>query len=404
MKNGKASALAGMRVVEASSYIAGPLGAKILGDLGADVIKIENKFTKGDAARFAGSPFKDGVASFMQTLNAGKKCVTFNLKDPRGLELLYGLIKDTDIFIDNRPAGSSEAQGLGYDRLCEINPQIIVIRVTGYGLTSSKYRDWIAFDPLFEGLSGFMTVTGEPGTPPVKAGVAIGDMSAGTWVALAAVTAYHYREKTGKGQLVDFAMLDGMLALMENNLATYSFSGKAPGKIGNRHPNVGPFNTFKCKDDKYVFIVCGNNKQAFKLFEVIGHPELKDDPHCQSQNDIVAYHGVIEPLIQEFTDQHTADEVVSALVSNSIAAGPIFDMEDVYNDQYFWDRKMIVKVHDDTIGEIAIPGSPLSNMSETPAVVDKPADTLGGSNAAVLKEYLGKTDAEIEQYLKDDVI
>lgn len=404
MAEAKPRALEGMRVIEASSYIAAPLGAKILGDLGADVIKVENKFTGGDAARFAGSPFKDGVASFMQTLNAGKKCVTFNLKDPQGLEFLYELLKDTDIFIDNRPYGASEAQGLGYDKLHEINPGLIVIRVTGYGMTPSKYRDWIAFDPLFEGLAGFMAVTGEPDTPPVKAGVAVGDMSAAIWVALAGVTAYLHKLKTGKGQFIDFSMLDATLALMENNLSTYSFSKKAPGKIGNRHPNIGPFNTFKCKDDVYVFIVCGNNKQAFNLFDVIGHPELKDDPECQTQNDIVAQHERIEPLIQKFVDQHTADEVIDILVKSGIPVGPIYDMEDIYNDQYFWDRKMIVNVQEPTLGEIAIPGSPLANMSETPAVVDKPSDSLGGSNEHVLKEYLGKTDEEIAQYLKNDII
>ncbi len=404
MSEVKPKALAGMRVVEASSYIAGPLGAKILGDLGADVIKIENKSTKGDAARYAGAPFINGVSSFMQTLNAGKKCITFNLKDPKGLKLLYDLLKETDVFIDNRPAGASEKQGLGYEKLREINPKLIVIRVTGYGLTPSKYRDWIAFDPLFEGLAGFMAVTGEPGTSPVKAGVAIGDMSGGTWVALAAVTAYHYREKTGKGQLVDFSMLDGMLALMENNLATYSFSKKIPGKIGNRHPNVGPFNTFKCKDDKYVFIVCGNTKQAYNLFDAIGHPELKDDPRCKTLNEIAANYQLTEPCVQEFADAHTADEVVDALVAAGVAVGPIYDMGDIYADPYFWDRKMIVNVEDPDIGEIAIPGSPLSHMSETPAVVDKPSDRLGGSNELVLREYLGKTDDEIAQYLAEDII
>jgi crotonobetainyl-CoA:carnitine CoA-transferase CaiB-like acyl-CoA transferase len=396
-------ALEGMRVVDSATFIAGPLGAKILGDLGAEVIKIENRFVGGDASRTAGSPFIDGVASFVQTLNAGKKCICINIKDPRGIELYYDLLKKTDVYIDNRPVGVSEELGLGYDKLKEINPGIIVIRVTGFGMTESKYRDWAAFDPIFEGLTGFMSVNGEPNTPPLKAGVAVGDCSGGVWIASAALSAYIYKLKTGKGQLVDFSLTDGLLALMENNVATYAFSGVAPGKIGNRHPNIGPLDSFLCSDG-WMYLAAGSNAQAFALADVIGHPELKNDPKYATPNLRVANQDWLEKFVKEWAGAHTVDEAVSTLTPLGIPAGPIYNMQDVFEDPYFWDRGMLVKVEHPTIGEITIPGTPFGHFSETPAVVNRACGLLGAESEDVFQGLLGLNDEKFKQYMDEQVI
>jgi crotonobetainyl-CoA:carnitine CoA-transferase CaiB-like acyl-CoA transferase len=403
MGNTMPKALEGMKVVDSATFIAGPLGAKILGDLGADVIHVENRFAGGDASRTAGSPFIDGVASFVQTLNAGKKCICINTKDPRGIQLYYDLLKETDVYIDNRPVGVSEKLGLGYDKLKEINPGLIVIRVTGFGMTDSKYRDWAAFDPIFEGLAGFMAVNGEPGTPPVKAGVAIADCSGGVWIASAALSAYIYKLKTGKGQLIDYSLTDGLLALMENNVATYSFSGVVPGKFGNRHPNVGPLNTFKCLDG-YVFLAVGVPSQAMALADLIGHPELKEDERYSTNNLRAANADWIESFIHEWLKDRSAAETIEALTSAGIPAGPIYNMQDVFEDPYFWDRGMLVKVQHPTIGEITIPGTPLGHFSETPAVVDKACGLLGAENAEIFKDRLGLSDELFDQYMEEKVI
>lgn len=403
MENKKPRALEGMKVVESGTFIAGPLGAKILGDLGADVIKIENRFVGGDASRTAGSPFIDGEASFLQTLNAGKKCICINVKDPRGIELYYKLLKEADVYIDNRPVGVSEKLGLGYEKLHEINPGLIVLRVTGFGITESKYRDWAAFNPIFEGLAGLMSVNGEPGTPPQKTGVAVGDCAGGVWIAAAVLAAYVYKQKTGKGQLIDYSMTDGLLALMENNVTTYSFSGVAPGKIGNRHPNIGPFNTFKCADG-WIFLAVGTQGQANAVADIIGHPELKTDPRYASNNIRVANADYIEGLITEWTSQHTFDECIQAFTSSGAACGPIYTQADVFKDPYFWDRGMLVKVQHPKIGEITIPGTPLGHFSETPAVVDRPCGALGGENEEVFKGMLGISDDEFDVLMKDQVI
>lgn len=403
MENKKPKALEGMKVVESGTFIAGPLGAKILGDLGADVIKIENRFVGGDASRTAGSPFIDGEASFLQTLNAGKKCICISTKDPRGIQLYYDLLKDTDVYIDNRPVGVSEKIGLGYDKLKEINPGLIVIRVTGFGMTESKYRDWNAFNPIFEGLAGLMAVNGEPGTRPQKTGVAIGDCAGGVWIATAALAAYIYKLRTGKGQLIDLSLTDGLLALMENNVTTYSFSGKAPGKIGNRHPNIGPFNTFECSDG-WIFLAVGTQGQANALADIIGHPEIKDDPRYATNNIRVENYEWIEEMITAWTSKHSVDECVNTFTSSGIAAGPVFTQAEVFKDSLFWTRKMLVKVNHPKLGEITIPGTPLSHMSETPGVVDRACGALGGENAEIFKGRLGMSDEDFEKYMAEKVI
>ena len=396
-------ALEGMKVIDSATFIAGPIGAKILGDMGADVIKVENRAVGGDASRTAGSPFIEGVASFVQTLNAGKKCICINTKDPRGLELYYDLLRETDVYIDNRPVGSSEALGLGYDKLKEINPGLIVIRVTGFGMTDSKYRDWAAFDPLFQGLTGFMAVNGEPNTPPLKAGVAVADCSGGVWVASAAMAAYIHKLKTGKGQLIDFSLACAYLALMENNVTTYSFSGVAPGKIGNKHPNVGPFNTYECSDG-WVYVACGVDAQAFGLAKVIGHPELIDDERYKTPNLRVQNQDWYEVFINEWISQQTVEAAIEQLVAGGCTAGPIYTQEDVFKDDYFWGRNMLVKVDHPTIGEITIPGSPLSFCSETPAIVDKACGLLGAENEEIFKGRLGLSDEDFETYMAEGVI
>lgn len=367
--------LSGLRVIELARILAGPWAGQTLADLGAEVIKVESP--EGDDTRRWGPPFVeregDRSAAYFHACNRGKKSVTADFRTPEGQAFVRDLVRDADVVIENFKVGGLRKYGLDHDSLMKLNPRLIYCSITGFGQTG-PYAPRAGYDFIIQGMSGLMSVTGEPDRQPQKVGVAVTDIFTGIYAATAILAALHQRNRTGRGQHIDMALFDVATAIMANQAMNHLVSGKPPSRMGNAHPNIVPYSVFDCADG-WIIIATGNDAQYRRLCDLLGLAALATDPRFATNAERVANREELTALITDATRQRRRDELLSACEAAGIPAGPINDMRDVFADPQIVARAMRIEPE-------GIPGvrSPF-RFSDAELSLDRASPRLGSHNA-----------------------
>lgn len=388
--------LAGIRVIELARVLAGPWAGQMLADMGADVIKVESP-DGGDDTRAWGPPFvesKDGdnlSAAYYHSTNRGKRSITVDLKSDEGRETVRRLVKTADVVIENFKRGGLEKYGLDYQSLRALNPKLIYCSITGFGQTG-PYADFAGYDYIVQGMSGFMSITGEPDGQPMKAGVAVADIFTGIYSVTAIQAALIHAMRTGQGQHVDMALLDVQSAVLANQNMNYLMSGNAPVRLGNAHPNISPYEVVPTADG-FLILAVGNDGQFRRLCKILGIETVADDERYATNKARVAHKVEVRQLVSTETLKWLKRDLLTACETNAVPAGPINSIEEMFADPQVQARGLRVDLEaaDGTI----IPGvrTPIV-LSETPLHYNRPSPRLGEHQQEVLAELI-----EIERNL-----
>ncbi|HEU5422686.1 MAG TPA: CoA transferase [Nitrolancea sp.] len=392
--------LDGIRVLDLSRVLAGPYCTMVLGDLGAEVIKIEQPGS-GDDTRAWGPPWAGGESAYYLSINRNKQSVTLNLKSERGREILRALARQSDIVVENFKVGALDRMGIGYDALAAENPGLIWCSITGYGQTG-PYADHPGYDFVAQGEAGIMSITGEAEGEPTKVGVAIVDITTGLFAGNAILAALHARDLTGRGQRIDAALLTSAVAWLANVGSNYLISGKVPGRLGNAHPNIVPYQTFRARD-RWMTVAVGNDRQFRALAGIVGRSELAEDARYATNPARVANRDTLVALLEEIFATRDADDWLAAMNAAGIPSGPINTVDRVFAHPQVLHRDMLVEVPHPTAGSVRLAGIPFT-LSGTPASVRLHPPLLGEQTEAVLHERLGLSPDEIARLRDEGVI
>jgi CoA:oxalate CoA-transferase len=391
--------LSGITVLDLTRVLAGPYATMLMADLGAVVIKVENP-KGGDEARGFG-PFVNGVSGYFASVNRGKRGITLDLKRPRGREIFLGLVGKADVLVENFRPRTMERLGIGYETLSAVNPRLVYAALSGFGRTGPRANE-AAYDMIIQGMSGIMSLTGEPGGKPVRVGTSIGDLSAALFGVIAISLALYRRERTGQGALVDIAMLDSLFSLLENAVMRTGVEGVPPRPLGTRHSTIAPFDVFATRDGPLV-LACGNEALWGRFVNAVGRPDLLEDGRFSTNRlrseNVDALTGVINGILSE----KTTAEWLLVLKAAEVPAGPLLDVSDAMRDPQITARGMIHRVAQAGAGTITAAGNPIRIDDEVPwPSVGAPA--LGEHTDEVLSEILGMTTDEIEGLRREGVI
>jgi crotonobetainyl-CoA:carnitine CoA-transferase CaiB-like acyl-CoA transferase len=394
--------LEGVRVVEMGSLLAGPFCGQLLADFGAEVIKVEPP-GKGDPMRLWGRHRKEGRTLWWPIIARNKKSVTLNLREEQGQELARRLIAGADVVVENFRPGTLERWGLGYEDLREINPGLVMVRVSGYGQTG-PYRDQAGFGSIGEAMGGIRHVTGFPDRPPPRVGISLGDSLAATFGALGAVTALYNRETNGgRGQMVDVAIYEAVLALMESTIPEYALAGHARGRTGAILPFVAPSNTYPTSEGDYVVIGANADTVFGRLAGAVGHPEWAESEKYATHHARGENQEELDGMISAWTTQRTAEEVLEAMKQAGVPAGKLFTAEDMLSDEQYAARDSIVEVEDPDIGAFPMQNV-VPRLSETPGEVRWTGPKLGQHNEEVYEKVLGMDEADLTTLREGGII
>ena len=372
--------LNGVRVVDLTRALAGPYCTMILGDLGAEVVKIEQPGS-GDETRGWGPPFVADQSAYFLSINRNKKSLTLDLKQPGGLEVLRRLVKWGDVLVENFRPGTMARLGMDYRQAQNINPRLIYCSVSGFGQGGPRANQ-PAYDQIVQGLSGVMSLTGPAEGPPTKFGVAISDIGAGMWAACAVSTALYHRERSGQGQWIDTTMLGGMVALLTFQAGRYFTTGEAPGLAGNKHPTIAPYETYKTADG-WLNVACGNEGHWRRFCRALGLEDLLSDERFATNADRVRYRAELNARLEaHIAGMHTA-AAVAALEAAEVPVGPVFNLAEVFADPQAEHLGLRRSVPHPTAGDVSVTGFPWQ-YSETPAEIRYPPPRLGQPTDEVL--------------------
>ena len=403
--------LSHIKVLDLSRVLAGPWAAQNLADLGAQVIKVERP-GKGDDSRAFAPPFlKDtkGQATkesaYYCAANRGKKSITINLSVEAGQQLVRELAKDVDVIVENYKVGDLARYGLGYEDIKAINPGIIYCSVTGFGQTG-PYKDRPGYDFMAQGMGGLMSVTGEradlPGGGPQRVGVPIIDMSTGMYASVAICAAIAHRAVTGTGQWIDVSLLDSCVALLANQAMNYFATGESPSSLGNAHPNIVPYQTFKTADGA-IILACGNDNLFNKFCELAECSHLPQDPQYATNGERVKNREELTRLLNLVFLKHTTKEWVKLLDEGGVANGPINKIEEVFQEPQVQARGMQFELPHSVAGKVTLVGSPMK-FSETPVKHEIPPPALGQHTDEILTQFLNKSAAEISKLKSEGIV
>ncbi|RKQ31365.1 CaiB/BaiF CoA transferase family protein [Oceanobacillus halophilus] len=369
-------ALDNIRILDLSRVLAGPYCTMILGDLGAEVIKVEAP-GGSDETRTWGPPFKNNVSAYYLSANRNKKSITVDLKSTEGVQLIKELVKESDVVINNFKAGTMDRLGIGYDTLSEINPKLVYCSITGFG-ENGPYKDLPGYDFIIQAMSGLMSITGDEDSGPQKLGVAITDVLTGLYACIGIQAALLERTQSEKGQKLDISLYDTAVSSLVNIGSNYLMSGKIPKPLGNKHANIVPYQTFKTADGEMVIAV-GNDQQYKKLCQLLGVPHLSEDPRFITNPDRVKHREILTPLLQEAFSTNVTAYWQEKCNENKIPCGPIQNIEEVVNDPQLQERDMFIDYDHPTAGPIKMIGSPLK-LSRTPVTVRHHPPNAGEHN------------------------
>lgn len=393
-------ALNDIRVLDFGHVLAGPTSAMILADLGAEVIHIE-PFQGDDARQFG--PFLGGQSAYFMSVNRNKKSIAVDMKNEKGKTIIKQLIACSDVLIENFRPDVMEKLGFSYDEVKTINPRMIYASISGFGHDSlPEYKSRPSYDMIAQAYSGFMSITGTEDGKKVRAGSSIGDIIAGHQCAISILAALHHREKTGRGQRIDQAMVDGLVYTLENAIVRYSVSGETPVPLGTKHPSITPFQAFTTKDGDIVIPV-GNNNLWKKFCSVLGKNEWAEDERFATNELRTANRDVLVDLVQSVLMDRTSAEWQKLLSEKGIPNSPVNTIPEIVTDKNLLHRKMIVDIEQPTAGDLTLAGSPFK-LSETPGEVRAPAPLLGEHTREILSEVLDYSGDDIESMLEHQVV
>ncbi len=406
-----AGPLSHIRVLDLSRVLAGPWTGQILADLGAEVLKIERPKT-GDDSRAFGPPWlKDASgrdtaeSAYFACANRGKKSITVDLSKPEGQRIVRGLAAKSDVLLENYKFGDLARYGLGYDDLGKINSRLIYCSVTGFGQTG-PWRERPGYDFMIQGMGGMMSITGErddlPGGGPQKAGIPISDIITGMYAAVAVCAALAHRAQTGTGQHLDLALLDSTAAILANQGANYLATGAVPRRLGNAHPNIVPYQTFKTADGDMI-VACGNDGQFRKFCEVANCAHLAGDPRFATNGKRVENRAELTRMLAEIVAKRPTRRWVEALEAAGVPNGPINALDQVFREPQAIARGLKIELPHPTAGKVSLVRSPM-RFSGTPVEHELPPPTLGQHTDAILRGVLEMGDAEIARLRADGVI
>ena len=373
--------LQGVRVLDLSRVLAGPYCTMVLGDLGADVIKVEPP--EGDETRGWGPPFAEGESAYYLCVNRNKRGIVINLKTDEGKKILRDLALQSDVLVENFRPGTLKKFGLDFETLHELNPKLIYCSITGFGQTGSM-KDKPGYDFMIQALGGLMSITGEPDGEPMKTGVAVVDLFAGQNAIIAILAALQARTLTGRGQQLDIALFDSQLGWLANVASNYLISGKLPKRHGNAHANIVPYQSFQASDWWFAIAV-GNDRQFARLCDLIGKPEFAADEKFSTNSARVQNRAELIPLLIDIFKTASVSDWLARLDEAEIPCGPIQNFEQVFSMPVVGEREMLVKMEHPTIGKLPLVGSPLK-MSETPVEFRLPPPLMGEHTEEVLRE------------------
>ncbi len=395
-----------LRVLDVSRALAGPYCCMMLGDFGADVIKVELP-ERGDESRnwgppFVGDPYESypGESTYFIAINRNKRSITVNLKSSEGQAIIKRLAINSDVFVENYRTGSLEKIGLGYEDLHALNPRLIYCSISGYG-RNGPYAERPGYDFIIQAEGGIMAMTGPEEGPPYRVGISIIDITTGMFATTAILTALHARERTGVGQLIDLSLIDTSVALLSTVASNYLVAGVEPSRMGNAHFNIAPYEVFRARD-RWFTLGAANTKQWEMLCEVIGQPGLKNDPRFVTNKERVANREDLAKILNDAFSKRDANEWLAKLQEADIPSGPINTIADVFNHPQSSVREFKVEIEHSTAGVIGLPGFPFK-MSQTPAELHHPPPLLGEHTEEVLIE-LGYSAQQIALLREHKVI
>ena len=393
-----AGPLSHIRVLDLSRVLAGPWAGQNLADLGAEVIKVERPKV-GDDSRGFGPPWvKDRAgrdtkdSAYFTSANRGKKSITVNISSPAGQAIVRELARASDVLIENYKFGDLARYGLGYDDLKTLNPRLIYCSITGFGQTG-PYRERPGYDFMIQGMGGMMSVTGEPGGEPMRAGVPVADIIAGMYASIAICAALAHRADSGKGQHLDLALLDAQIALLAYQNTNYFATGTPPGRIGNLHPNIVPYQPFRTSDGE-VIIACGNDNLYRKFCEAAGCPELAGDARFATNGKRVENRVALTRLLQEIFARRPTREWLELLETAGVPNGPINDVAQVFEEPQVRARGVRVELEHTVAGKLPTVASPM-RFSGTPVEHKLAPPLLGEHTEEILRERLSRSAAQI---------
>lgn len=399
MKQSANKPLAGIRVLDVSTFVTGGFCSLMLAHLGADVLKVEPP-GKGDALRLSGPPFFEGESGYFLSVNSGKRSMTLNLKTEQGRKIIYKLAKQSDVFLENFRPGTAARLGVAYGDIKQANDQIVYCSISGFGQTG-PYRDKPAYDPLIQALSGIMSITGEADRQPVKIGVPISDLTAAMWGAYGLTAALLRREKTGQGDYLDIAMLDGVLPWLTKQAGVY-FSGEEPQRLGTKDPVIAPYQVVKTKDS-YLNLAIGNDKLFQTFCRALGHPDLAADERFQTNKGRVEHRAALDPILEEIFAAKTTSEWVKLLVEeHHVPVSPVLNVGDALNHPQTQARGTVLEMAHPVCGTIQVINLPLKYQNADSGFVSPPP-TLGQDTETVLKS-LGYSAPQMGTLRKDNII
>lgn len=404
------TALAHLKILDLSRILAGPWATQTLGDLGATIIKIENP-GKGDDTRHWGPPFVDAAdgtrsdAAYFTACNRNKLSVGIDFRATEGADLVRRLADNCDIVVENFKLGGLKKYGLDYASLSSRNPSLIYCSITGFGQTG-PYAHRAGYDFLVQGMGGLMSITGQPdtsaGAEPMKVGVAIADLFTGMYATTSILGAVVFRDRTGKGQYIDCALLDSQVAMLANQATNWMGGDFVPTRMGNNHPNIVPYRVFPTKDG-YVIIACGNDTQFEKLCQALSLDALGDDDRFSTNAGRVANRQLVDDAISAATSSRNRDEVIKICEQHGVPCGPINNIDDVFNDEQVQARGMEIKLRrkdSSTLKGVAYP----ARLSESPASYRSAPPVLGQHTDLVLQQELGLTTAQLSTLRDKSII
>jgi formyl-CoA transferase len=393
--------LDGIRVVDLSRVVVGPYCTMVLGDMGADVIKIEIP-GRGDETRMWGPPFVGGESAYYISLNKNKRSLTLDFKKEKGKEILRQLISVSDVLVENYRLGTLEKAGFGYEKMKESNPRIIYCSITGYGPTGPMAHE-LGVDVVVAAEAGLIGITGEQDRPPSKVGVAITDILTALFAQGAIANALYHREKTGKGQKLDLSLFESQVSTLFNLSQSYLVSGDIPQRWGLAHASIVPYQGFRTKDDAYIMVAVTSERMWEKFCQVMGIPELVRDSRFDENRKRVTNRDQLVPLLEQKIAAGDSDEWISKFRGVGIPCGRVNTMDRVFSHPQIQPRNMVVELDHPTAQKVKLVGVPVK-YSKTPGSVRLPPPLLGQHTDEILSELLGYSQGEIDVLRQEEIV
>jgi CoA:oxalate CoA-transferase len=379
----------GLVVIDLTRVLAGPFCTMLLAELGARVIKVENPDGGDDSRHF--EPFVEGKSAYFLSLNRGKESIALDLKHPADREVFLDLVRRGDVLAENYRPGTLDRLGLGYEKLREVNPRLIYAAVSGFGHTG-PWSPRPAYDLIVQALGGLMSVTGQPGGPPTRAGTSVGDITGGLFAALGIASALFHRAQTGRGMKIDVSMLDGQIAILESAVVRYDLTGQAPAALGNRHPSIAPFEVYAAADRPLV-IAAGNDALFRRLCQALGQPDLADDPRFRTNPERTRQAEALKEVLEGILRQQPAHHWLSVLEAAGVPCSPVNTVADAVEHAQVQARNMIVSA-----GGLRMAGNPVK-LSEFPDPPTRtPAPDLDADGARIRQELASEENGHADSH------